>query len=1457
MRLESGTCNVCSAPCSSCMHVNHAPEEFSDDNCRSGEANVQNSMNEGNVHSLSSRACENLQHGVSETSNMLSVSSSHDSLSENAESRQILLNKYQDPNHLEGHDDNTSCISRASDANSRIPEKNSKCSIENCSSSLTKESAPVATSGEKCTANKDKLIEGTSNDSLKVCPKSQADPDNDKVCDAKVEDCKCSAHDGHHEKAEELVKSPRKQESQSENESDESDVVEHDVKVCDICGDAGREDLLAICCRCTDGAEHTYCMREMLEKLPEGDWLCEECQDAVEAENKRLDIEGKKNIKTTSTSQVSGKRRPDNIEVAPPAAKRQALELSKGSPKVSSPKKLVQLSRESSFKSSDKLKGKSGLLMPPRNHSGGDDAQTARSPSIGLRGQISKSMLLKSNSSNNLNSKPKVKIGDEVFPPRPKGGHEQTSKNMETTARMTSRSTLFKSSSLGRSSAIESKVKMLPKPATIQDLKGSRHFKELGSLDRKYLSRNDRPVASSVVSTPKGDQKLTPRGETVIKPSAVNNRESKINQDGKLSASSKSTNNISRKSLEPQGSSERTIASNDEALQDVLPRSRETANQVEKSRESLSDRLRPVVPTASKSSYCQKCEEFGHSLEGCTAGNLQESGAEISVTASSISKEEMHKGNKLKAAIQAALLKRPEIYRKKEVSSQTDEIPTSGTELNCEATSRDQVLVSNTLKNSISTEETREQQEVVENSTSESSKCSSASDLKQLNSCPTDLCSQLGKSDLVGLNAQKPLVRDLSRKAVAISSVVSKMLAFPEYEYIWQGVFEVHRNGKPPELCTGVQAHLSSSASPKVLEVVTKFSPEVSLNEVSRLSTWPSQFHHGGAREDNIALYFFARDVESYERHYKGLLDHMIRNDLALKGIFDGVELLIFPSNQLPENSQRWNMLLFLWGVFRGRRVDHSGSAKSICIPSLNAMPVEENSSTAVVTLSEHCLSKGIDEKPINSDKAGNTLPFSTSQDQSPTIASNNTDINHQTQLCSQEVPLEMSDGTIDSKTASRVSKSCQQTKFTGSSLKASVVEDERCTESKPSEEMGTGVSYKMVEASTDSASSDKQENTLCQVIPSVSNQDRDAACNISKNEILERMNCDEDQQRTKRKQKEDCHYIDLEETIDNHETHAASNIGKDKISERMKIDEDQQRPKRKHRNGHYIDLEATVENQETDAGINITKDNISEKIGDEDQQRLKRKAKEDCHYIDLEAPLQEDLSTEGVDYQLPNDKEVHHVDPSVTGLQKMPWNEVNGKLEDAESSRKKLRTSEIYDRRSSGGRLSFNDSLTSLGNDIGSRSSVGDKGCEEASVEKIIREDLGTMERTFFPVDTQNINGSQSVLNTMAMKGIHERENVIPNLNLALGDETEMPPSPPPAGPKGMLPFLVGPAEKKNNHADRPEDDVAAASLSLSLSFPSSNMEQTKASSKAELLPDGHRPSPSFLLFGRRYTDK
>ena len=53
--------------------------------------------------------------------------------------------------------------------------------------------------------------------------------------------------------------------------------AEDDVKVCDICGDTGYEEMLAVCSMCNDGAEHTYCMPSMLDKVSESDWLCESC----------------------------------------------------------------------------------------------------------------------------------------------------------------------------------------------------------------------------------------------------------------------------------------------------------------------------------------------------------------------------------------------------------------------------------------------------------------------------------------------------------------------------------------------------------------------------------------------------------------------------------------------------------------------------------------------------------------------------------------------------------------------------------------------------------------------------------------------------------------------------------------------------------------------------------------------------------------------------------------------------------------------------------------------------------------------------------------------------------------------------------------------------------------------------------------------------------------------------
>ncbi|KAH9302678.1 hypothetical protein KI387_014261, partial [Taxus chinensis] len=161
-----------------------------------------------------------------------------------------------------------------------------------------------------------------------------------------------------------------------------------------------------------------------------------------------------------------------------------------------------------------------------------------------------------------------------------------------------------------------------------------------------------------------------------------------------------------------------------------------------------------------------------------------------------------------------------------------------------------------------------------------------------------------------------------------------KMTALPEHNFLWQGGFEVRSKGNPTNHYDVLQAHASTCAASKVLDAAKKFSSSILLEEVPRLSSWPMQFHYSSPNDENVALYFFAKDLESYERSYKKLVERMLKNDFALKTNFDGVELLIFPSNQLPEKSQRWNRLLYLWGVFRERKAN--------CIDS-SAYPFERS----------------------------------------------------------------------------------------------------------------------------------------------------------------------------------------------------------------------------------------------------------------------------------------------------------------------------------------------------------------------------------------------------------------------------------------------------------------------------------------------------------------------------------
>ncbi|CAA0817153.1 RING/FYVE/PHD zinc finger superfamily protein [Striga hermonthica] len=658
-----------------------------------------------------------------------------------------------------------------------------------------------------------------------------------------------------------------------------------DMKVCDICGDAGREDLLAICSHCNDGAEHTYCMREMLTKVPEGEWLCEECQ-ALELVGKRREekiaimgeIDSSEHLnnsdvdvqKSKGSTRIPSKRhRDDDDAEVSSIVKKPAHESNLGSPRPSSSVKTAVLTRENSIKSIDKGRVQSQDIAPV------NDKTESGSCASDLRVHSFRGTFSKSNSFGSLNSKPKVKLVDQAVIQRQKSAKEASSfHHKESVVRSIGKSMSCKSRNSDRP---ESKVKMLsPRLSHIQDIRNTEHR---SSFDRQHPFKAERSSMSSMMGNSVSSTSRSNKRPSSLATMA-NSREVKpVQADSKSATLSRSSSFATRKTTDLTSSS--------------------------------GDFKRPLTHG--------RCTVGGPSTNG---GNSNENKVNrtnfksdsIAVERSALNMEEEDEGDNLKASIEAAVLRKLGVYRKNRAVSQSDDssAPTSGDEVTC----REYPISCSTNNKKLSSDaELNERPTVSRNFTADSQKQETSHSVKQSSLVRVDGLSS-AIQDGVHINYSR---RDVLINVQAGMPFFFKTLAVPEHEYIWQGSFEIFQSSKTIDSWDGIQAHVSTCASQKVTDAVNNFKRRISLYEVPRSSTWPVHFQEHGVREDNIALYFFAKDLDCYDKIYKVLLDNMMKNDLALKGNVNGVELLIFPSSQLPDHSQRWNMLFFLWGVFRGK----------------------------------------------------------------------------------------------------------------------------------------------------------------------------------------------------------------------------------------------------------------------------------------------------------------------------------------------------------------------------------------------------------------------------------------------------------------------------------------------------------------------------------------------------------
>ncbi|XP_062205871.1 protein PARALOG OF AIPP2-like [Phragmites australis] len=765
-----------------------------------------------------------------------------------------------------------------------------------------------------------------------------------------------------------------------------------DVNVCDICGDVGREYLLATCTRCLEGAEHTYCMRVKLDKVPDAEWLCEECQlkedqskikrkygvttvnilegkkqssesrsnpkalqvampnldapqitcskptaDLCDAKNQKLhlasadaqtrqvkvttpaaerldvknknlsmanhkklqvvtsDLEARPHTNGTPTPGSSNKNNQssefwlnrkklrvstdmesplssEGLRSPPVSCKRLAENTSSPNPKLFKTDNLRKhdvFSRENSFKKSNKGSLNSLDNAPVRTTQVVKSPQTlSRSYSLGSTVNAKapvpspRGLLSKQLSFNSSNSGPKVKqLAEGMTSKLRYAKHSPRDPRDKGPIKKIMKSGSFKFEGSVCKDASSSKPKLSFHLSQDEKPGILKPMKEKNLIERRASFSFKKP---NIPSSPRPDSS-TKSGERKIDPD--------ISRSGpSILKSSKKPGNVERK----QSSD---LSKND--------------------KQNATVHRRPIGVVSGKDAYTVKISDTPVSSQCAKKDSLNDGEDEDLFVL-------IKNGNEMP-------------------TKPTEVLPTTCATMTCQPDLRDTVPRANAFEDSVSEVVCCQQKHLesaVKGSCNVVETAQASEDILPESPHVLRMVHKLYATDN---KLNKP---NLKQEAFVDQSLTlespSRDLVIPEQSYIWQGSFEVSRHGNSTKMFDGIQAYLSTCASSKAREVGKQLPHKILLAEVTRHSSWPLQFKEVNPTEDNIALFFFAKDVESYERAYEKLLENMLLGDLALTANIGGTELLIFSSDKLPERTQRWNGLLFLWGIFYARKASSS-----------------------------------------------------------------------------------------------------------------------------------------------------------------------------------------------------------------------------------------------------------------------------------------------------------------------------------------------------------------------------------------------------------------------------------------------------------------------------------------------------------------------------------------------------
>ncbi|ONK75851.1 uncharacterized protein A4U43_C03F21220 [Asparagus officinalis] len=142
----------------------------------------------------------------------------------------------------------------------------------------------------------------------------------------------------------------------------------------------------------------------------------------------------------------------------------------------------------------------------------------------------------------------------------------------------------------------------------------------------------------------------------------------------------------------------------------------------------------------------------------------------------------------------------------------------------------------------------------------------------------------------------------------------------PVSDTCWKGRFMINypRDTEYP-IVAGILAHFPGTVALKVYETVKELSgKDIRVKLCQRRDVWPKLYRLDPPDYNDVGVYFIPSKEQRLDGTFRKLVDQMDRQDFAMQSSMENLELLIFTSAQLPQDSTLIGVApdACLWGTF-------------------------------------------------------------------------------------------------------------------------------------------------------------------------------------------------------------------------------------------------------------------------------------------------------------------------------------------------------------------------------------------------------------------------------------------------------------------------------------------------------------------------------------------------------------